>query len=113
MTPDPPSDRITTWIGSSTADSITVAGRDLANELMGSVTLTELTYLLVTRREPTAGERRLLDAVLASGRAAISGTEVNGNYTLRLAVMHYRTHLNHVEELIELLVTQAERLEAA
>jgi len=28
-------------------------------------------------------------------------------------VMHYRTHLNHVEELIELLVTQAERLEAA
>jgi len=66
MTPDPPSDRITTWIGSSTADSITVAGRDLANELMGSVTLTELTYLLVTRREPTAGERRLLDAVLVS-----------------------------------------------
>jgi aromatic-L-amino-acid decarboxylase len=57
--------------------------------------------------------RRLLDAVLASGRAAISGTEVNGNYTLRLAVMHYRTDLNHVEELIELLVTQAERLEAA
>src|SRR5207248_6899417 len=39
---------------------------DLANELMGSVTLTELTYLLVTRREPTAGERRLLDAVLVS-----------------------------------------------
>jgi citrate synthase len=33
---------------------------------MGTVTLTELTYLLVTRRQPTAGERRLLDAALVS-----------------------------------------------
>ena len=54
------------WIGSSTADSITVAGRDLASELMGTVSLTELTYLLVTRRPPTTGERRILDAVLVS-----------------------------------------------
>lgn len=55
-----------TWIGSSTADSITVAGRDLASELMGNLSLTDLTYLLVTRRQPTAGERRMLDAVLVS-----------------------------------------------
>jgi citrate synthase len=33
---------------------------------MGSTTLTELTFLLVTRRQPTAGERRMLDAVLVS-----------------------------------------------
>src|SRR5438045_8114599 len=33
---------------------------------MGRLTLTELTYLLVTRRDPTAGERRMLDAVLVS-----------------------------------------------
>ena len=55
-----------TWIGSSTADSITVAGRDLPGELMGRLSLTELTYLLVTRRPPTEGERRVLDAVLVS-----------------------------------------------
>ena len=66
MTPDPTGDRISTWIGSSTSDSITVAGRDLPGELMGSVTLTELTYLLVTRRDPTPGQRRLLDAALVS-----------------------------------------------
>jgi citrate synthase len=66
MAPEPSGEPITTWIGSSTADSITVAGRDLASELMGSVTLTELTYLLVTRRQPTAGQRRVLDAVLVS-----------------------------------------------
>jgi len=61
-TPEP----ITTWIGSSTPDSITVGGRDLPSELMGSVSLTELTYLLVTRRSPSPSQRRLLDAVLVS-----------------------------------------------
>jgi len=66
MPPDPAGDRITTWIGSSTSDSITVAGRDLPGELMGTVTLTDLTYLLVTRRDPTPGQRRLLDAALVS-----------------------------------------------
>lgn len=55
-----------TWIGGSTADAITVAARDLPSEIMGRLTLTELTYLLVTRRDPTPGERRMLDAVLVS-----------------------------------------------
>jgi citrate synthase len=55
-----------TWIGSSDHDSITVAGRDLASEIMGRFTLTELAYLLVTRREPTAAQTRILDAVLVS-----------------------------------------------
>ena len=48
------------------ADTITVAGRDLPSEIMGRLTLTELAYLLVTHREPTAAERRMLDAVLVS-----------------------------------------------
>jgi citrate synthase len=55
-----------TWIGSSTPDSITVAGRDLPTEVMGQLSLTELAFLLVTKREPTAGETRMLDAVLVS-----------------------------------------------
>jgi citrate synthase len=33
---------------------------------MGTMSLTELTYFLVTRREPTAAQRRMLDAVLVS-----------------------------------------------
>jgi len=57
---------LSTWIGGSTADRITVAGRDLPSEIMGRLTLTELAYLLITHREPTPGERRLLDAVLVS-----------------------------------------------
>jgi citrate synthase len=55
-----------TGIGTSDADSITLMGRDLASELMGQVTLTELTFLLVQRRIPSRGEARLLDAVLVS-----------------------------------------------
>jgi citrate synthase len=55
-----------TWIGSSTPDSITLAGRDLASEVMGRLSLTELTFLLLTRREPTGAEQRLLDAVLVA-----------------------------------------------
>jgi citrate synthase len=55
-----------TSVGTSDADSITVMGRDLANDLMGKVTLTELAFLFVQRRLPSAGETRLFDAVLVS-----------------------------------------------
>jgi citrate synthase len=65
MSTDPP-DWARTWIGGSTRDHITVAGRDLSGEIMGRLTLTELSYLLVTRREPTPSQCRLLDAVLVS-----------------------------------------------
>ncbi|HLN07058.1 MAG TPA: citryl-CoA lyase, partial [Acidimicrobiales bacterium] len=57
---------LSTWIGSSTSDRITIAGRDLAGELMGRLTLTELAYLLITHREATPSERRMLDAVLVA-----------------------------------------------
>ncbi|HYU39461.1 MAG TPA: citryl-CoA lyase [Acidimicrobiia bacterium] len=62
----PEPEPLRTWIGSASADRITVAGRDLPSEIMGHLTLTELAYLLVTRREPTPSERRMLDAVLVS-----------------------------------------------
>lgn len=62
----PDGEYLHTWIGSSGRDHITVAGRDLATEIMGRLTLTELAYLLVTRREPSPGERQILDAVLVS-----------------------------------------------
>ena len=55
-----------TGIGAADADSITLMGRDLASELMGEVTFTELAFLLVRRRMPSAEETRLLDAVLVS-----------------------------------------------
>jgi citrate synthase len=55
-----------TGIGASTPDTITVRGRDLARELMGEVTFTELAFLLAAGRLPSAGQARLFDAVLVS-----------------------------------------------
>jgi citrate synthase len=55
-----------TSVGTSDADSITVMGRDLAGDLMGKATLTELAFLVVQRRMPSPEETRLLDAVLVS-----------------------------------------------
>jgi citrate synthase len=54
-----------TSVGTSDADSITVMGRDV-RDLMGNVTLTELAFLVVQRRMPSAEETRLFDAVLVS-----------------------------------------------
>jgi citrate synthase len=66
VTDRPGGEWLHTWIGASHPDRITVGGRDLPGELMGTVTLTELAYLLVTRREPTPGQRRVADTVLVS-----------------------------------------------
>jgi citrate synthase len=55
-----------TSVGTSDADSITVMGRDLARDLMGKTTLSELAFLVVQRRMPSAEETRLFDAVLVS-----------------------------------------------
>ena len=49
------SDWLRTDIGTTTADSITVRGHDLAGELMGRVTFTELAFLLVQGRMPDGG----------------------------------------------------------
>jgi citrate synthase len=59
-------DWLRTGIGSSTTDSITVRDRDLANELIGHVSFSELAFLLVAGRVPTPEQARLLDAVLVS-----------------------------------------------
>src|SRR3954463_16205380 len=55
-----------TSVGTSDADSITVMGRDLARDLMGKATLSELAFLVVQGRMPTPEETRLFDTVLVS-----------------------------------------------
>ncbi|GAB3068619.1 citryl-CoA lyase [Nocardioides zeae] len=56
--------RFPTSLGMSTTSSITLLGEDLATDLMGSVSLTELVYRMVTLRTPTPGQVRMLDACL-------------------------------------------------
>ena len=61
----------------------------------------------------TQRKRDLLDGVLQDGRAVISGTMMDCAYTLRAAILHYRSHVEHVDELLAVLDDQAKRLEAS
>ena len=55
--------------------------------------------------------QRLLARILEDGKVFVSSTSLDGVFTLRLAVLNFRTHLEHVDYLVELLVREAERLE--
>lgn len=57
--------------------------------------------------------RRLLEAVLADGNTVISGTKLDGKYTLRAAILHYRSHLEQVDALLDVLKREALQLEAS
>lgn len=47
--------------------------------------------------------RRLAEQVHTDGKVFISTTLVDGHFALRLAVLHFRTHLSHVDYLLSLL----------
>lgn len=53
-------------IGHSTPDSITVRGRDLASEVMGQMSFTDLAFLLSADRTPSEAESTMFNAVLVS-----------------------------------------------
>lgn len=55
-----------TSLGTSDADSITLMGLDVADDLMGKVGFGELAFWMVAQRRPSAGEVRLFEAVLVS-----------------------------------------------
>ncbi|HET6629387.1 MAG TPA: pyridoxal-dependent decarboxylase [Woeseiaceae bacterium] len=54
--------------------------------------------------------RRLAAAVQDDGRVFISSTLLDGRYTLRLAVLHFRTHLAEVELALDVLQHYARKL---
>jgi citrate synthase len=64
--PDARDDWLHTAMGASTPTTITVAGHDLAADLMGHVSLSQLAFRFVAGRFPTEAESRLFDAVLVS-----------------------------------------------
>jgi citrate synthase len=61
-----PAPSFPTSIGVSSTETITVLGHDLAADLMGKVSFTELAYWLVMQRRPTPGQARVLEAVLVA-----------------------------------------------
>jgi len=66
MTEPRPVPRFPTSLGTSDADTITLLGQDLANDLMGNVSFGELALWLVTQRRPTPAEVTVFDAVMVA-----------------------------------------------
>lgn len=64
------------------------------------------------RGDANAFNQRLLRAVLGDGRVFISSTLLEGQFTLRFAAVHFRTHLDTVEYLLECLQRCAAELES-
>jgi len=55
-----------TSLGTSTADTITLFGHDLAEDLMGHIGFGELAFWLVARQRPIPGQARVFEAVLVA-----------------------------------------------
>jgi glutamate/tyrosine decarboxylase-like PLP-dependent enzyme len=55
--------------------------------------------------------RQLLKAVHDDGKVFISSTMVDGRFTLRVAILHMRTHREHVDYLLNFLIMTAAELE--
>jgi citrate synthase len=55
-----------TSLGTSDADTITLLGQNLADDLMGKVGFGELTLWMVTQRRPTQSQVRVFEAVLVA-----------------------------------------------
>jgi citrate synthase len=66
MTGRPPEPRFPTSLGSSTPDTITLLGKDLAADLMGKVSFGELALWLITQQRPTPSQVRVFEAVLVA-----------------------------------------------
>jgi glutamate/tyrosine decarboxylase-like PLP-dependent enzyme len=60
--------------------------------------------------DPDDFNRALLQAVHDDGKVFVSSTVLDGHFTLRLAALHFRAHLDEVDYLLELLRYHARRL---
>ena len=55
---------------------------------------------------------KLIQAIQRDGRIFLSSTRINGEVTLRLAVLGFRSHLDTIELTLEILQQKAKELEA-
>ncbi|HYI40884.1 MAG TPA: aminotransferase class V-fold PLP-dependent enzyme [Allosphingosinicella sp.] len=73
--------------------------------------------IVAFRYRPDGGEaddfnRRLLRRLQEEGRVFLSGTRIGGADWLRCAILSFRTHLEHVDETLEVLIRLAAEMEA-
>ena len=64
-------------------------------------------YIPPDGSDPDAATEQLLRDLLDEGRVMFSGTRIEGTYYIRCAILSFRTHVEHVDEAIEVLVRAA------
>jgi len=62
--------------------------------------------------DPDTFNKKLIEAVQQDGTVFISSTVLNGHFTLRLAVLSFRTHIKTIDSLLEILKLKVEELSA-
>lgn len=73
--------------------------------------------IVTFRYRPASGDinefnKHLMEAVHQDGRVFITSTRIDGEFTLRLAVLNFRTHRATVDYLLQLLRQKAHELDA-
>jgi len=64
------------------------------------------------RGDPNQFNQKLVKAIQHDGRIFISSTMLNGEFTLRLAVLGFRTHLETIEMAIQVLQEKAGEIDS-
>jgi aromatic-L-amino-acid decarboxylase len=74
--------------------------------------LSVLTFRYTPRRgDPNLFNHRLTEAIQKHGRIFISSTRLEGKLVLRLAISCFRTHLDDIDEALEILAREARQLD--
>ncbi len=76
--------------------------------------LSIVTYHYIPRHgDPNEFNKRLVDEVRSDGRVFLSSTMIDGKFTLRLAVLAFRTHLETIELTLKILKEKVKQIEAS
>jgi glutamate/tyrosine decarboxylase-like PLP-dependent enzyme len=74
--------------------------------------LSIVTFRYLPRRgDSDAFNRKLINAIQRDGRVFLSSTKIDGRFSLRMAILSLRTHLETIEQAVEILRENAKRLE--
>jgi aromatic-L-amino-acid/L-tryptophan decarboxylase len=61
--------------------------------------------------DPDRFNKKLVEEIQKDGRVFLSSTLVNGNYTIRLAVLSFRTHLDTIKLALQILTQKISQVE--